>query len=272
MDIQQELDRAIGHGPALPTPDQRLRAGRAAVLRRRAGIGAAAAATVAVLAVPAVLTLGGGSSSVAPAATPSSPSQAAQNAEGSWRRGAPPARYDADGNLVIRPGADVHERRDGVVANAFGSVALDLSFEGERTWLLVERQSNGDNLGLISGPGQDSDVYRTFDDFVVKGAFAMGQREPLTSAGGLVLELVDGQPQLSGVTVGMSIGPVVRGEERAFGYEITDEDSRDFLLLTQGPGVDTWRVERLEPSPPGIDLVAWLRGQGWAPTGEESSN
>ena len=54
MDIQWELENAIGNGPDLPPPTERLVAGRAALRRRRWVVGAGTAAVVAALVVPAV--------------------------------------------------------------------------------------------------------------------------------------------------------------------------------------------------------------------------
>ena len=59
MDLQQELERGIGHGPELPTPQQRLIAGRAALRRRRRTFGAAATAALVAIAAPVAVMVGG---------------------------------------------------------------------------------------------------------------------------------------------------------------------------------------------------------------------
>ncbi len=74
MNLQQELDRAIGHGPALPTPEERLAAGRAALRRRRAAVGAGVVAVLVAVAAPFALGVGDDARSPemtdSPAATP----------------------------------------------------------------------------------------------------------------------------------------------------------------------------------------------------------
>jgi DNA-directed RNA polymerase specialized sigma24 family protein len=47
LDLREQLDEAIGHGPPLPPPERRLAAGRGAVRRRRMLVAAGAATAVA---------------------------------------------------------------------------------------------------------------------------------------------------------------------------------------------------------------------------------
>ncbi len=74
MDLQQELERDLGHGPALPSPQERLVAGRAALRRRRMSVGAGAVAVLVAIAAPFALSGGGANqgTELPPAAPPSS--------------------------------------------------------------------------------------------------------------------------------------------------------------------------------------------------------
>ncbi len=265
MNLQQKLDRAIGHGPALPTPEQRLAAGRAALRRRRASVGAGVAAVLVAVAAPFALGLGGDARSPgvtdSPSTTPTGAIAEAWIEDGGFR-------FDLGGTLEFSPDAVVHERRDDVVSGAPLSVALDMTFDGERTWHLVRRKSSGNWVDIVSGPGQEADLYRNFDDFVAKATFSLEQGVSFSGPGSLILEVVDGMPNVVGA--GAAIGPVVRDGARAFGFEVESGGELQFVLLR--PTSDGyWRVELMESPPPGAELASWLRGLGWLPTGEEPS-
>ena len=128
---------------------------------------------------------------------------------------------------------------------------------------------DGSSMGITSAPGDESDLYRDFDDFVAKATFRFQQGvNPLSGPGSLVLDVVDGMPQVAGA--GTAIGPVVRDDQRAFGFEVESGDARQFVLLQRVSG-DSWRVDQIETPAAGADLASWLRGLGWFPAGEEAS-
>jgi hypothetical protein len=66
------------------------------------------------------------------------------------------------------------------------------------------------------------------------------------------------------------VGPVVRGDDRAYGEQVTLDGARSFVLVLRGPE-GGWRVHRVDTAERGDDLVTWLRAAGWRPTGEEGS-
>lgn len=179
MDISQELERGIGHGPTLPTPEERLATARAALRRRRLLVGSGAAAGLMVAITP--LMLGGG-----PEVHGTGPTPAASQATGApsrdgvsiFRESIRLARFESDGRLWIHPDTVVHDRRDDVVPGAVASVALDATYDGRRSWLLFLQVDEGSASGIHSGPRDDPELYRTFDEFVTEGARALSRRIP----------------------------------------------------------------------------------------------
>src|SRR3954471_6858295 len=86
MDLQEQLDRAIGQGPPLPPPERRLEAGRAAVRRRRTRAATAVVAVaVTVMASATALTLSRPTAhdAVGPAVSPSSATRSPRPSDGS---------------------------------------------------------------------------------------------------------------------------------------------------------------------------------------------
>lgn len=134
-DIRHELDRSFGEGPAHPSVEVPLAAGRRALRRRRALVSGAAAAVV-VVAGAAYAVAGSGSApdaerpivAVEPSATPEP-----------WQR-AEIVRY-TDGELEVRPGVTVHERLPNPFDHAAPDLsdALDVTWRGQRSWVLTER-------------------------------------------------------------------------------------------------------------------------------------
>ncbi len=154
------------------------------------------------------------------------------------------------------------------MSGAPSSVALDMTFDGERTWHLVRRKSSGDWVDIVSGPGLEADLYRDFDDFVAKATFSLEQGVGFSGPGSLSLDVVDGMPNVVGA--GAAIGPVVREGKRAFGFEV-ESGWRAPVVLLRPTSDDYWRVELMEVPAPGAELASWLRGLGWLPTGEGAS-
>lgn len=172
-DLRDEIDRSFGTGPALAPVEQRIAAGRRALVRRRIGGGVAALAAVAVVgtgvyAVAPGDPVGRGTGHVAvdPSPTPTptptpTPSPSGQPG-GPWEDDIP-VRY-IDGELQVRDGVVVHER----IKNPYGyapprtSDALDLTYQGERMWVIVDLGRNGYGLSSSS----PSNGWASFADYV----------------------------------------------------------------------------------------------------------
>ena len=182
MDLQEQLDRAIGHGPPLPAPEERLLAGRIAARRRRSRMVAGSVLGAVAVALP---------------------------------------------------------------------VALSLSLAG-----------TSDSQPAPAGPSTVSDATPGDDD-----ANGTSDGVALPATEGLNVVVVDGVPELSGHPSNMSIGPVVRESETAFGLQVRLHGKRSFVLMRWSEQAG-WHVQRTVKAEPGEDLVTWLRGNGWLPTGE----
>lgn len=177
MDIQHELEQAVGHGPTLPTPQQRLVAGQVALRRRRMGLGAGAVAVLVATAAPFTVATNGTErgTDLAPTAPSVTPSPTKDGVV-IFRERIRLARFEADGSVWIHPGTVVHERRADVVPGASQSVALDATYRGRRSWLLFSQVDGTSANGIYSGPGDDTDLYATFDEFVAEGSLALSRR------------------------------------------------------------------------------------------------
>ncbi|MCW2793385.1 MAG: hypothetical protein JWO76_2483, partial [Nocardioides sp.] len=155
-------------GPAQRPLEERLVAGRRALRRRRLGSAAAALAVVATFGMTyAVAEPGGNAARPGQVATDPTPSPSPTRDEApestAWHKGEA-VRYSVDGELEVRPGVVVHER----IENPYDydppkrSDALDLTFEGHRTWAIVEL-TNGK---LSSSLTQPSNGWASFADYV----------------------------------------------------------------------------------------------------------
>ena len=134
MDIQQELERSIGHGPTLPTPEQRLAAGRWALRRRRITVGGAAAVVAALMVTPLAIAAGGGDHASDPgpagpapvttSAPEPEPTDEATEQEPRWRE------WES-----IRLPADGRARRSGPVSrSSTASTAICAARAGSTAW------------------------------------------------------------------------------------------------------------------------------------------
>lgn len=160
--VREELERSFGDGPGHRPVEERLVAGRRALRRRRLGSAAATIAVVAALgttyAVAAPDHDGDRRGQVVIDPTPSPTPDSAP-----WATGVT-VRYSADGELEVRPGVVVHEHLE----NPFGyqppqrSDALDLTFEGQRTWTIVELKQGR----LTSSESVPSNGWASFADYV----------------------------------------------------------------------------------------------------------
>lgn len=180
-DLQREIDSSFGDGPPHRAIEDQLATGRRALRRRRVMTTAAGVAVVAALGTGYAVAsphagrdagreIAGTSSTPDPTAaatampTPASdPSPSAVVTQTPWRDRDLPVRYVA-GVLQVRPGTTVHEHLE----NPFGyrapslSDAFDLTFDGQRTWVIIEDARRG-GTSTSSTP---SNGWASFADWV----------------------------------------------------------------------------------------------------------
>ncbi len=168
MNISEELERSFGDGPPPPPVEMRVAAGRRALVRRRVATGVAGVAAAAVLAT-GWYAVGDddvrGTSGLATQPTPTTAEDPpAEATERPWQRGEL-VRY-VEGELQVRPGVTVHEH----LPNPFGyelpalSDALDITWEGQRRWVIVEREPG--SRGTSESSSTPSDGWASFADYV----------------------------------------------------------------------------------------------------------
>ena len=177
MNLHEELEAAIGHGPALPPPADRLVAGRSALRRRRLVVASGAAAAVVAVVLPVAALAGGSPTSgrdLTPAAPVSAP-VATPTEEATSAPAEPEATFDpridevayADlrtGELMINPEAVVLRRVDDLYpGKKTQSVALDLRLDGKRHWIVLEWDEGGSSA---SSGGPDDPFYSDWEDFL----------------------------------------------------------------------------------------------------------
>lgn len=190
MDLSEQLDDAIGHGPVPPPVSGTVAAGRRALLRRRLATTASALAVVVVVAVTGALVVPGTpAADVAPdPAAPPAPDPSTAPRPGSvapstgqgevvdrmsrvgierWRPGREPARgvrLTADGRLVAADGATILEQ----VTNPLDreppaySAAASVRRGGSTDWYLLDRSPR---QGSVSSWGPWG-AYASFSDWV----------------------------------------------------------------------------------------------------------
>ena len=197
--LQEEIDRSFAGEPPLRPVEDRLAAGHRA-LRRRRGVAAALACGVVAVTGTAYAVSGPGSTGDAgqhiatePSSTPGTdPTPTATSTPG-WEDDNP-VRY-RDGVLEIRPGVVVHHHID----NPYDyraprqSDALDLTYEGQRMWLIADQTDNG--FGYISSV--PSAGWASFSAWV---------DDQVTAAGG------DGYPATMRLTAAGRVVPVAGAE------------------------------------------------------------
>lgn len=176
--LQQELERSFGDGPAHRSLEETLRSGRRALRRRRAGVAAGALTVLVSLGtVSAVVADGSGPRTsgevVTEPTTSPTPSDAVSPASEPWSRGEK-VRYSAGGDLEVRPGVEVHEH----IEDPYDyqppdrSDALDVTFRGQRSWLIIE-QRRGE---LLSSESTPSNGWASFADYVADQGGATVER------------------------------------------------------------------------------------------------
>ncbi|WP_325604710.1 hypothetical protein [Nocardioides sp.] len=169
MDLKDRFDLATSGGPSHVPLGTRLELGRRAVRRRtaRRAVGSLAAAATVVAGVATLATLATGQDRAtepaapavaAPAPTPTRATTVATSddgwAEDEW------ARMDEQGNITLRRGVSVTDTLDPAVPGR-QSVALDVTREGERRFVLLVLQ----NGGIISSSGADQPDGRSLEQF-----------------------------------------------------------------------------------------------------------
>lgn len=168
--LKERLDGAFGDGPPLPPVSVHVLAGRRALRRRRLASGAAAFTAAAVLGTTWYVASPGetnASDLVAgtptPSVTPSATADPSADAK-PWPAGEV-VRY-TDGELEIRPGVVVHQR----IRNPYHfeapslSDAVDLTWQGERQWLIIEKRP--EPYGISSSSSEPSAGWAGFADYV----------------------------------------------------------------------------------------------------------
>lgn len=239
--LQERLDRSFGEGPPLPPVGAHVMAGRRALRRRRVASGAAGLATAAVLLTGWYVVAPGsttGSSRLAGDPTPAATPSASEPADGPttepaatpWPRGEL-IRY-VEGELEVRPGVVVHEH----IRNPYDfeppslSDALDVTWRGERQWLMIEKRPRPS--GISSSSSDPSNGWASFADYVADQVdvnagsgwpetFQLdGRGQVVPTAGTRVVDRTD-DPQLgpdfapSGATTGAAVVSVA-GEEGTY--------------------------------------------------------
>lgn len=170
--FREEIDRSFGDGPVHRPVELRIDAGRRALRRRRVTTTAAALGVLAVLGTgyaavsPGSSGRAAGGVAVEPTSTPS-PSQGPSPESAPWSNG-DTVRYSDDGELEIRPGVVVHEHLENPYAldPPDRSDALDLTFEGQRSWTILELR---DGFMSVSS-SEPSNGWASFADYVADQA------------------------------------------------------------------------------------------------------
>ena len=133
VELREALTQGFGPEPDHRPLADRLEAGHRAVRRRRIAGAVVTVAVATVVGIGAVAVLGGGDAASQVATDPTS-DPTVETAAG-WDEGEL-ARYDAEGNLEVRPGATVLDRIDSPYPPSAGmdrSVALDLELRRARS-------------------------------------------------------------------------------------------------------------------------------------------
>jgi hypothetical protein len=260
IDWRRELDASFGSGDDLPVGHY-VAAGHTAVRRRRAAVVAAGVAASIVVGTSWALAPGdaprsdrapvateptaSASESASATASPSSPAAAPEPASSfPWRKGEPPARA-LPGRLEIRPGAVVHERRDDLYPGKdTESAALDISFRGERWWLVLEWKKGGSSM---SSSRPEDGFAESFDAFV-RAEVATGGMTSVPAddvpgmAGGLATWHGGELEPAPGVTVVRRAEDPVPGDD-SLGLVLRSEGRTTWALFTQGGNASTWELE-----------------------------
>jgi hypothetical protein len=166
--LQDQIERSFGDGPPFPPVEVRVAAGRRALVRRRAATGVAGLAAAALLAIGwYAVSPGEPRGTSGPATNPTTSDTHGASADPSerpWQRGVL-IRY-VDGALQVRPGVKVHEH----IPNPYSleppsrSDALDITWDGHRQWLMIERRPEPQGVSYSSS--EPTNGWASFADYV----------------------------------------------------------------------------------------------------------
>lgn len=256
IDWREELDSSFGNGSDRPAADY-LVSGRAALRRRRTAMGTTALVTLIAIGSTGWALAPGGEdvrdstiASDAPSPSVASPTTPPA-AEVPWLKGDAPARVDPVVGLEIRDGAVVHERRDDLYPGKdTRSVALDLSFEGEQWWVLLEWDDGGSTYSG-GNAGDMWDTFHSFDAFVAAstsdGGMFTPDPDPVADKypyGRVLSYGLDGVVLRPGATIVRRVDNphAVTPPEKSVGLVVEFEGDTTWLSLTASPkgGGGTW--------------------------------
>lgn len=247
-DIRDEIDRSFDEGPPIDDLDLILTRGRQVVRRRRLGEAASLLVVAGVVAGIAFAVSGTPDESPQPAGqptaavAPSSPPvvpDVAPEVTGpgpAWEDDTPVRYYD--GALQVRDGVVVHKR----LVNPFGyelpdlSDALDLTYQGQRTWVLAEYRKGGSGYSATA----PSNGWASFSDWV---ASQVGAAQPGADGWPETVRL-DGQ---GNVVAAPGARIVQRTDDPDLGASFAAPGAPTGAALVTVPGDDTsyfvvWRV------------------------------
>lgn len=225
-DIRDEIDRSFGDGPPSGYDDLLAR-GRTALRRRRLAEAGGMLAVAVIVVGGAAVALGGGEPDAAvppatsPSATPSATSPSSTPPDVATWQGDDPVRY-YKGFLELRPEVVVHQH----IENPYDfrpprmSDALDLTYQGERLWVLAEYRDGGSGYSAQA----PSNGWASFEDWVASQVGEAGpgedgwpetvrldaQGDVVAAAGAEIVQRTD-DPQLgetfapAGATVGAAL-------------------------------------------------------------------
>ncbi len=273
IDWRRELDSSFGTGADVPAGHY-VAAGQRAVRRRRLTAVAAGLGAAAVVAGTAWATAPGSAPRTGelPVATQAPPSASATPStkparvrDLPWGKDEPPARALL-GELEIRPGAVVHERRDALYPGKdTESAALDISFRGSRWWLVLEWDRGASSMSSSRPEDGFSDSFDAFvrAEVASGGMTSMPVDDVPGMAGGLVTwhgGTLDAAP---GVSVVRQVEDPVPGDD-SLGLVLRSEGRTTWVLLTQGGDASSWE---LETDSGWLTFDQWLADQVAAQTG-----
>jgi hypothetical protein len=248
IDWQRELDASFGSGEDVPVGHYVAVGQRVVRRRRRVGVVAALAAAAVVAGVAWGVTPGRGPGATeAPIATDPDGTAVSDGAQ-PWGQDDLPARFDGTG-LEIREGAVVHERVDNLFpGKASESVALDITYEGERWWMSIEW---GDAGAGWSATSPDEGLHESFDDFVLAEMEGGGMISAPVVAddqwhGGLVQWAGGAPTPRNGVTVVREVADPVPTAVDSLGLVLEKDGETTWMLITlhAGGSAASWSKER----------------------------
>jgi hypothetical protein len=258
VELREALTQGFGPEPAHRPVTDRLDAGHRAVRRRRIAGAVVTVAVASVVGLGAVAVLGGDGDAGSQVATDPTPTPDASTDEHpdptpppGWDEGEF-ARYDADGNLEIRPGVTMLDRIDSPFPPSAGmdqSVALAVEQEGQAFWLLMtwntDEDGNTSESGTAWGP---SSAEESFEEWVAEQVRLQTTPTPEDLSAGYVKFGDDGR--------------LVSSHGVEILDQVLDPGFQDFVMqgepsaaaLLQGPDGKKWYVAVRDSG--GLDVIS----------------